>query len=619
MRVGRTLDLPKFEVIEELGHGGMATVFRARDRRLHREVALKVMHPHLRDSTEVARRFAVEAQVVAKLRHPNIVEVYDVSGDEEGERYLVVELVKGRNLRSLFREHGALPPEVAAAIGLEVLHALAHAHALGVVHRDVKPENVLIDCIGVEKKRAVIKLTDFGIAKVLDLHGATATGQVLGSPSHMAPEQIEGSDVGPRADIFALGVLLYEAMVGHLPFEGTNPAQVLRQVLECTYPKPDDEQPPIGRMWAAILERALRRDPDERFANCAEMEGAIATELGHLGVTEPTEELARFLADPPGYAREHKPRLISVLCEKAGDARRAGDVMRAAADYNRAIAYAPDDRELMRSLARLNASTNRSKLARRVSHAVVFFALCGVLSFATNRAIRTSWVGRASAQRVAVGVPTAKVTSEATAPTAPVPPVASWVETGLPAPVQPPEARPDANANVTPRLPQSAPAISAAVPIASAPAPALATVRRTIVLRSVQPVAGVSATLDGSPIGETLGGRAIALDGHSHRLVFSCLHDLCEPLARVIAEGDRAESFDVALRVKPAYLVVAGDASSAYDILENPQLHVVVGARIRYPMTGMHKTITVRQVSTGARRSVDLVAGKERGVSFGPE
>ncbi len=605
MRVGRTLDLPKYEVLEELGHGGMATVFRARDRRLHREVALKVMHPHLRDSPEVARRFAVEAQVVAKLRHPNIVEVYDVSGEEESEQYLVVELVKGRNLRSLFREYGALPPEVAAAIGLEVLHALAHAHALGVVHRDVKPENVLIDCAGVEKKRGLIKLTDFGIAKVLDVHGVTSTGQVLGSPSHMAPEQIEGGEVGARADIFALGVLLYEAMVGHLPFEGANPAQVLRRVLACSFPKPDDEQPPIGRMWAAILERALQRNPNDRFVDCAEMEEAIGTELAHLGVTEPSEELARFLANPSAYAAEHKTRLIAVLCEKAGHARQAGDVMRAAADYNRAIAYAPDDRDLMRSLARVNAITKRSKLARQASYALVLGAACASLSFAGNRAIRKTWLARAASQGVIVGLPGA-----ASAAVLPVSPLRE-VEAGVPSTVRPIQS-------VSPPTPSVGVSLPVPVPL-PLPLPVLANVRRTILIRSVQPVAGVSATLDGSPIGETPGGRVIAVDGHAHRLVFTCLQDLCEPVARVIAEGERADSLDVSLSVKPAYLIVAGDPSSTYDILENPQIQVVVGARIRYPMTGMHKTVTVRKVGTGTRRSVDLVAGKERSVSFAAE
>src|SRR5271166_326894 len=140
LRAGRLPDLAKYEVVEEIGHGGMATVYRARDRRLGREVAVKVIHPHLRDSREVVERFGTEAKAVAMLRHPNIVEVYDVSGPDDPELFLVVELVRGTTLRALLAKHGALPPEIAAAIGQPLLDALAHAHASGVVHRDIKPE-----------------------------------------------------------------------------------------------------------------------------------------------------------------------------------------------------------------------------------------------------------------------------------------------------------------------------------------------------------------------------------------------------------------------------------------------------------------------------------------------
>ncbi len=264
-RSSRVPSLAKYDVVDELGHGGMATVYRAHDRRLGRDVAVKVLHPHLRDSREIAHRFAVEARAVAKLRHPNIVEVYDVSSEDDDEQYLVVELLRGLTLRKILQRYGPLPPEVAAAIGVELASALAHAHAQGVVHRDVKPENVIVEhpsfaastapssrsAVDVTPAptsgRAVteaptsgpssedprgpvrVKLTDFGIAKLLDAQGVTSTGQVLGSPAHMAPEQIEGGEVDERADVFGLGVLLYECMVGHLPFEGANPAQVLRR------------------------------------------------------------------------------------------------------------------------------------------------------------------------------------------------------------------------------------------------------------------------------------------------------------------------------------------------------------------------------------------------------
>src|SRR5205814_2241434 len=160
-------------------------------------------------------------------------------------------LSRGTTLRRALMKYGILPPEVAAGIGIELASALAHAHRAGVVHRDIKPENVLIEipapgADGQPARELRVKLTDFGIAKILDAQGVTSTGQVLGSPAHMAPEQIEGGDVDSSTDVFALGVLMYECLVGHLPFEGKNPAQVLRRVLDGIFSPADTERPTVG-------------------------------------------------------------------------------------------------------------------------------------------------------------------------------------------------------------------------------------------------------------------------------------------------------------------------------------------------------------------------------------
>jgi eukaryotic-like serine/threonine-protein kinase len=267
-------DLVKYELQEKIGLGGMATVYRARDKRLGRDVAVKLIHAHLRENSEVAVRFVSEARAVARLRHPNVVEVYDVSDENEPERYLVVELVRGTTLRALVSKHKKLPAELTAAIGLEVAAALSHAHQQGIIHRDVKPENVLIELATPNSSpaptsdrpdRPRVKLTDFGIAKLLDAQGVTSTGQVLGSPAHMAPEQIEGGDVGARADVFALGVMLYECMVGRLPFDGKNPAQVLRRVLEGSYPPAVREEPKVGARFGDALAHALVREASGRY------------------------------------------------------------------------------------------------------------------------------------------------------------------------------------------------------------------------------------------------------------------------------------------------------------------------------------------------------------------
>jgi serine/threonine-protein kinase len=374
--------LAKYEIVEELGHGGMATVYRAKDVRLGREVAVKIIHKHLRESREMAARFEAEARAVAKLRHPNIVEVYDVSSEDEADKYIVVELSRGATLRKLLAKVGEMPPEIAALLGIELGRALSHAHAAGVIHRDLKPENVLIETVDVVK----VQLTDFGIAKILDAQGVTSTGQVLGSPAHMAPEQIEGGDVTVRADVFGLGVLLYECMVGHLPFEGKNPAQVLRRVLEGSYAAADRERPSVGAKWSKMLAKALSKEASDRFATTEALVHAMHTELESLGFADSATELRVFFADPEAYRTDHKARIVAALTRRGEQARKSGDRHGAAADFNRAVAYAPQDVNLLRLISRLQ----RGRTTRRALVTVVAAsALVGIVAFAMTRTVVT--------------------------------------------------------------------------------------------------------------------------------------------------------------------------------------------------------------------------------------
>lgn len=381
-----TPQLDKYELLEELGHGGMATVYRAVDRRLGREVAVKIIHRHLRDEREVKERFVREARAVAKLRHPAIVEVYDVSEPEETERYLVVELVKGITLRRLLTMQSPLPPELVLGIGIAVAEALHHAHEQGVVHRDVKPENVLVALPESLRNEAesgqvmrefpsqasagavskvsnsklpprspvALKLTDFGIAKVLDVQGVTSTGEVLGSPAHMAPEQIEGQSVGPKADVFSLGVMLYEALVGSLPFHGTNPAQVLRRVLEGNFLPTERARPEVGALIGRVIDRALAHRPEDRFEDASAFARAMRVELERSRFREPMDELTRFLEEPSRYHERFVHELMPILVESARKARTAGDVSLSMALYNRALSLRPGDPSIVAEVGRLN-------------------------------------------------------------------------------------------------------------------------------------------------------------------------------------------------------------------------------------------------------------------------
>lgn len=363
----RLPELAKYELLEEIGHGGMATVYRARDRRLGREVAVKLIHRHLRDSSEVAERFAREATAVAKLHHPSIVEVFDVSDVGESERYLVVELVRGMTLRERLRSLGPLPPEVAVAVALEVGSGLEHAHRQGVIHRDVKPENVLIELPrggeGEERTPLRIKLTDFGIAKLLDAQGVTSTGQVLGSPAHMAPEQIEGAVVDARTDVFALGVLLYEAMAGRLPFQGDHPAQVLRRVLDGEFIPAERQDPKIGASYSRIIARALARSPDQRFASVQAMLDALRAELAMLGFGKLQPLLENIVHPDP----ELPEQIVRRLIERGSQARTEGHVAVAADLFGRALAYRPGDRQLLRRVAGLARDRELRRIARGVA------------------------------------------------------------------------------------------------------------------------------------------------------------------------------------------------------------------------------------------------------------
>jgi len=412
------LTLAKYEILGEIGHGGMATVYRARDRRLAREVALKVIHRHLRQNEEVGRRFAGEALAVAKVKHPNIVEVYDVSGEDEEERYLVTELIEGLTLRQLLTLHAPLPAEMAACIAVEITRALGQAHRHGVVHRDVKPENVLLSMWAEgsdERQRsgdlnaARVKLTDFGIAKLLDAQGVTSTGQVLGSPAHMAPEQIEGGDVDARSDVFGVGVLFYEMLTGVLPFEGKNPAQVLRRVLEGSFVPAERVRPEVGSRYGQIAGTALAHAAIDRYPTATALGEALETELKLVGIDDVRAEIVKFLDDPQRYIEEHVRLIPERLSELACNARRSGEVMVSAGHFNRALAYRPDDTVLLAEVAglarRARARRSLRKVAFGLGSLLVLAAAAGLGGAVWSR------VRQAARDRAGVMRPTAQITA----------------------------------------------------------------------------------------------------------------------------------------------------------------------------------------------------------------
>ncbi len=262
----------RYKLEAKLGSGGMSTVYLARDATLDRAVAVKVMHREMSEQADQLERFRQEARAVAKLSHPNVVAVID-AGEDGGHPYIVFEYVEGETLKQRIARLGALDPQEALAYAIEIARGLTVAHARNMVHRDIKPQNVLIDAEG----RA--KLTDFGISRQLEQDGMTATGRVLGTTDYVAPEQAMGRAVDPRSDIYSLGVVLYEMLIGQVPFHADSQVGVAMKHVNEELPDVQQRRPEISAAAALVVERATTKDPAQRYQKVGEMIDDLATAL----------------------------------------------------------------------------------------------------------------------------------------------------------------------------------------------------------------------------------------------------------------------------------------------------------------------------------------------------
>jgi serine/threonine-protein kinase len=289
----------RYRLEAKLGSGGMSTVYLARDETLDRPVAVKVMHREMSEQEDQLQRFRQEARAVAKLTHPNVVAVID-AGEDGGHPYIVFEYVKGETLKQRIARVGALDTQEAIAYAIEVARGLSVAHARNMVHRDIKPQNVLID----EEGRA--KLTDFGISRQLEQDGVTATGRVLGTTDYVAPEQAMGKDIDTRSDIYSLGVVLYEMLIGQVPFHADSQVGVAMKHVNEELPDVQRRRPEASAAVALVVERATAKNPAERYRTVAEMiddlETALEVEAARAGST--TGEATSVLDAVPPPRRE---------------------------------------------------------------------------------------------------------------------------------------------------------------------------------------------------------------------------------------------------------------------------------------------------------------------------
>lgn len=277
----------RYKIKSHLGTGGMATVYLAQDLILERLVAVKVLRFDFHTNQDAMRRFQREAQSATQLVHPNIVGVYDV-GEEQGTHYIVMEYVKGTDLKEYIRQRGPLPPREAVRIMTQIVSAISVAHQNRIIHRDIKPQNILID------EEGNVKITDFGIAIALSETSLTQTNTLLGSVHYLSPEQARGGMATIRSDIYALGIVLYELLVGEVPFEGESAVSIALKHFQEPLPRISQMLPTVPQSLENVVLKATAKEPLNRYANCEEMLSDLQTSLSPERLNEPMFKPTEF-------------------------------------------------------------------------------------------------------------------------------------------------------------------------------------------------------------------------------------------------------------------------------------------------------------------------------------
>ncbi|HEX6687109.1 MAG TPA: protein kinase [Solirubrobacterales bacterium] len=279
----------RYDLGDRLGSGGMSNVYRATDLTLERTVAVKILAEHLSDDERFVARFRREALAVAKLIHPNIVQVYD-TGIDDGRHFIVMEYVEGRSGAQILQRQGPLAPEIAAEAGVQACAGLDYAHRRGIIHRDVKPGNLMVVGGPVGSGPMTVKLTDFGIARALAQTRITQVGSVVGTAAYLAPEQVRGEEATPATDVYALGVVIYQFLTGRLPYEGSTLAELaVRQQNERPLPPSTYNSEVPETLGGAVL-RALEGNPARRYASADELSGGLQLGLQGEDVTLPLDD-----------------------------------------------------------------------------------------------------------------------------------------------------------------------------------------------------------------------------------------------------------------------------------------------------------------------------------------
>jgi len=281
VRTRGTIVAGRYEILEELGSGGMGAVYRVFDKKLEEEVALKLIRPEIAANRKTIERFKNELKIARKIAHKNVCKMYDL-GETEGTSFITMEYVPGEDLRSFIRRSGQLTVGKTVVLGGQIAEGLAEAHRMGVVHRDLKPGNIMID------REGSAKIMDFGIARTAAGAGITGEGAIIGTPEYMSPEQVEGKEADQRSDIYALGVILFEMVVGSPPFEGETPFSIANKHKTEPPPIPKKLLPQIPDALSKIILRCLEKDKAKRYQTAEE----LVADLSALEQTLPTADRA---------------------------------------------------------------------------------------------------------------------------------------------------------------------------------------------------------------------------------------------------------------------------------------------------------------------------------------
>lgn len=359
--------LGRYKIESELGKGGMSIVYRATDPKLQRTVAVKVMHDYLSENQDAKIRFHREALAVAQLQHPNIIKVLDYAGEDTDKLFIVMELVDGYALSAVTADQGRFsPPEFALLIARPIADALHHAHQAGIIHRDLKPENILIGHNG------SIKLTDFGIARMVDKQTMTMTGTLLGSPAFMAPEYISGEPTDHRADIFSFGAMLYQLTTGVLPFRGESPAALLLAISKGVCEPAGKLNTTIHSNIARIIHRCMAHNPDERYPTADVLRADIDAVLAQAGIPEGGQlHLKPALQDRQKFSEELDRQLPERYFELGKISLESGHTGTALEHFDRVLSSKPEHPEVRKIMA----SLEKRHVGKRLLFAIASVAL----------------------------------------------------------------------------------------------------------------------------------------------------------------------------------------------------------------------------------------------------